>query len=42
MMSDQQKAKAPKHLKPATRRWFEAVVEDWDLEPATGKTDSVQ
>ena len=27
------KPKAPKHLAPATRRWFTAVVTDWELEP---------
>jgi|SRR5215467_12683743 len=25
--------KAPKHLKVATRRWFESVIEDYELEP---------
>jgi P27 family predicted phage terminase small subunit len=25
--------KAPKHLKSATRRWWESVVADWQLEP---------
>jgi len=39
MMTDQQKTKASKHLKPVTRRWFEAVVEDWDLEASNQKTD---
>ena len=34
MITDQQKTKASKQLKRATRRWFEAVVEDWDLEPS--------
>ena len=38
-MTDQQKTKlatkASNHLMPVTRRWFEAVVEDWDLAPAT-------
>lgn len=24
--------KAPKHLKPETRQWWESVVKDWDLE----------
>ena len=32
MMTDPHKAKAPKYLRPATRRWFEAVVEGWELE----------
>ena len=26
------KLSAPRHLKAATRRWFEAVAGDWDLE----------
>jgi phage terminase small subunit len=25
--------KAPKHLRPATKRWFEQVLEDYALEP---------
>lgn len=25
--------KAPKHLKPTTRRWWESVAADFDLEP---------
>jgi P27 family predicted phage terminase small subunit len=25
--------KAPRHLRPATRRWWESVVGDYDLEP---------
>ena len=25
--------KAPRHLKPATRRWFAEVANEWDLEP---------
>ena len=25
--------KAPKHLRAATRKWFESVVSDYDLEP---------
>jgi phage terminase small subunit len=27
------KPKAPGHLQPATRRWFEQVLADFDLEP---------
>lgn len=27
-----EKPKAPRHLKAATRRWFDAVVADWELE----------
>jgi hypothetical protein len=26
---------APKHLRAATRRWWEAVVEEYDLESTT-------
>ena len=25
--------KPPKHLRPATKKWFAAVLEDFDLEP---------
>jgi P27 family predicted phage terminase small subunit len=33
-MTDQHpRVKAPRHLKPATRRWFESVVAEWRLEP---------
>ncbi len=28
-----EKTKAPKHLKPATRRWWASVVADFELEP---------
>jgi P27 family predicted phage terminase small subunit len=27
------KTKAPRHLKPATRRWWASVVADYELEP---------
>jgi P27 family predicted phage terminase small subunit len=27
------KQRAPRHLKAATRRWFESVVDSWELEP---------
>jgi P27 family predicted phage terminase small subunit len=31
-MTAEQKPRAPRHLKAATRRWFEAVASDWTLE----------
>jgi phage terminase small subunit len=32
-MTTPKQTKAPKHLKPATRKWFESVLEDYQLEP---------
>jgi P27 family predicted phage terminase small subunit len=31
-MTTDKKSRAPKHLKAATRHWFERVVADWTLE----------
>ena len=31
-MTDEQKSRAPQHLRAATRRWFEAVCADYELE----------
>ena len=31
-MTADQRTKAPAHLKAATRRWFDSVLEDFDLE----------
>ena len=31
-MTTDTKPRAPKHLKATTRRWFQRVVSDWDLE----------
>jgi len=31
-MTSEKTPKAPKHLAPATRRWWEAVAADWELE----------
>ena len=32
MAQNDTKPRAPRHLKAATRRWFEQVVSDWELE----------
>ncbi len=32
-IKDSARPKPPKHLRPATAKWFKAVVEDFDLEP---------
>lgn len=32
-MTRQTEPKAPRHLKPATRRWWQSVVDDYTLEP---------
>ena len=31
-MSEQQTPKAPRHLRPATRAWWQSVVDGWELE----------
>jgi P27 family predicted phage terminase small subunit len=31
-VSKAERPRAPRHLKAATRRWWESVVADWDLE----------
>jgi P27 family predicted phage terminase small subunit len=31
-MQKDTKTRAPRHLKPATRRWFHAVADDWELD----------
>jgi P27 family predicted phage terminase small subunit len=30
---DPHSRRAPSHLSPASRRWFESITDEWDLEP---------